>query len=52
MISGSGSKAILDVRDRLEGPTECPAVVGMPYPMSGSGREALQDVRDLSGGPP
>ena len=43
--SGSGRKALAEVREGSEGPPGGPKVVG-------SGREALPEVRDWSGGPP
>ena len=46
-MSGSGRKAIPNVREWSGGHPGCPAVVGRPSQMSGSGQEALLDVRRL-----
>ena len=58
-MSGSGRKALPNVREWSIGPTGCPGVLGRPFRMfarpsrmSGSGRNSLPDVRKWSVVPP
>ena len=52
MRSGSGRKALPEVREWSGGRRGGLGVVGRPFRRSGSGREALPEVRERLGGPP
>ena len=51
-MSGSGRKAIPNVREWSGDSLGCPGVVGWPSQLPRSGLEILSDVREWSGGPP
>ena len=51
-MTGTGQKALQNVREWSGDPPGCPGLAGRPYWMSVSGRKALRDDREWSEGPP